>query len=101
MPNKQFLTGLEETIARIVSLILTLAFFALYFGNKTPISFDWYSLIGVLAIFWLVYEALAYILFLVFSFFSERTNQGNNTNVAQDTATPTISDFDEDSNQNL
>ena len=78
MQTKHFLDGLEETIARIVSLILGLAFFGLYFGNKTPIFFDWYSLIGVLALFWLVYEAVAYLLFVVFSFFSARANKVEN-----------------------
>ena len=74
MLPQNFLAGLEETIARFISLILTLTFYGLYFGSKTPVLFDWYTLIGILALFWLVYEALAYLLFVVFNFFSKNKN---------------------------
>lgn len=75
MLPQNFLAGLEETIARFISLILTLTFYGLYFGSKTPVLFDWYTLIGILALFWLVYEALAYLLFVVFNFFSKNKNR--------------------------
>lgn len=75
MQTKNFLDGLEETIARIVSLVITLTFFGLFYGSKTPVSLDWYSLIGVLALFWLVYESVSYLLYVVFNFFSSKNQK--------------------------
>jgi uncharacterized membrane protein len=83
MLPQNFLAGLEETIARIISLILTLTFYGLYFGSKTPVLFDWYTLIGILALFWLVYEALAYLLFVVFNFFSKNKNNSDDKSADQ------------------
>ncbi len=85
MPIKHFLDGLEETIARIVSLLLSLTFFALYFGGKAPVFTDWYGLIGVLALFWLVYESVSYLLYIVFNFFSAKSGKDDNSNSKVDT----------------
>jgi uncharacterized membrane protein len=83
MLPQNFLAGLEETIARFISLIFTITFYGLYFGSKTPVLFDWYTLIGILALFWLVYEALAYLLFVVFNFFSKNKNHKDENSVSQ------------------
>jgi phosphotransferase system glucose/maltose/N-acetylglucosamine-specific IIC component len=40
-------------------------------------------LIGILALFWLVYEALAYLLFVVFNFFSKNKNHKDEHSAGQ------------------
>jgi uncharacterized membrane protein len=70
MKNRKFFAGLEEVLARILGLCVTLVFFAVYVSAKTTINTDWYGIIGYLSLFWLIYEVLSYILFIAFAYFS-------------------------------
>lgn len=74
MTEKSFLSGLEEVVARIAGLILTLVFFIIYATSRTTVTLDWYGLTAHLIIFWIIYEIVSYILFVIFRFFSK--NQG-------------------------
>jgi hypothetical protein len=72
MENKNnFYAGLEEGIARILGLILTVIFFVIYITASEKIEIDWYSGTGMLVLFWLVYEAISLVLFIMFSFFGK------------------------------
>ena len=80
MLQKQFFAGTEEVIARLVSLCITLLFFAIYALAKTTFYLDIYTLLTVLGIFWVVYEIFSYILFAIFKFFS-KPEQNTPTNL--------------------
>jgi TRAP-type C4-dicarboxylate transport system permease small subunit len=77
MPQEKFLAGLEEAIARIVSLLVSgLVVFAFWIGGdyyKSELSNPEF-LIFILA-FWLVYELLSFGFFQLFRFFSQRMPQ--------------------------
>jgi|GEM_PF-3604580 len=74
MPSKSFLSGLEELLARVVSLVLTLLFFVIYaLSNSQSLTLDWFQLAVHLSIFWIVYETLALIFFQTFLFFSTKS----------------------------
>jgi hypothetical protein len=70
MKNRNFFAGLEEVLARILGLCVTLVFFAVYVSAKGTILADWYGIVGYLSLFWLIYEMLSYILFIAFAYFS-------------------------------
>jgi hypothetical protein len=74
MTEKSFLSGLEEVVARFAGLILTLLFFIIYATSRTTITLDWYGLSAHLIIFWLIYELISYILFIIFRFFSKNNH---------------------------
>jgi len=70
-PQSTFFAGLEEFIARLISVCVTIVFFVIYIlagGNQLTLA--WTDALGFLALFWLVYESVAFILFLMFRFFS-------------------------------
>jgi uncharacterized membrane protein len=75
MKNRKFFAGLEEVLARILGLCVTLVFFAVYVSAKGTILADWYGIIGYLSLFWLIYEILSYILFIAFAYFSRDNNE--------------------------
>jgi hypothetical protein len=70
MKNRKFFAGLEEVFARFLALFVSLVFFAVYVSAKSEVTLDWYSLVGYLSLFWLIYELLSYIFFRAFMFFS-------------------------------
>jgi len=74
-PNN-FLAGMEEAVARFLSLIVSLIFFSINILSQTPqrFTFEWKNLMIYLAIFWLVYEFCAFFLFLVLLQFSKNKN---------------------------
>lgn len=74
-PNN-FFAGMEEAVARFLSLIVSLIFFSINILSQNPqtLFFDWKNLMIYLAIFWLVYEFCAYFLFLVLIQFSKNKN---------------------------
>jgi energy-converting hydrogenase Eha subunit H len=82
-PNN-FLSGMEEAVARFLSLIVSLIFFSINLLSKTPqqIELDWKNLMIYLGIFWLVYEFCAFFLFLVLIQFSKNKNLQNELNKA-------------------
>jgi len=75
--SKQFLSGLEETIARFASLILSVLFFSIYIVAVEQVSLDWKSASLALAFFWFVYELIAFILFTVFKFFGDKNSSNS------------------------
>jgi hypothetical protein len=77
-PNN-FLSGMEEAVARFLSLIVSLIFFSINLLSKTPqqIALDWKDLMIYLGVFWLVYEFCAFFLFLVLIQFSKNKNLQN------------------------
>ncbi len=70
-----FFAGSEEIIARFSSLFVSLAIFSVYFISRGDVNFVWYELVWVIAIFWFVYELLAFVLFSLFRFFSKKSDQ--------------------------
>jgi hypothetical protein len=69
--NNSFIAGLEELVARIVSLFFSVVFFVVFTYASGEITITWQSLISYLLIFWLIYESLSYILYLIFKFFGD------------------------------
>jgi predicted membrane protein len=105
MINKAFFAGSEEVIARLVSLFISLLFFAIYMVAKVSVVIDMYRLLTFLSIFWVVYEILAYILFMIFKFFSKAEEKMvsaepnlQQKSSASTTATTVQSDTDPDNN---
>jgi hypothetical protein len=86
--TKQFLSGLEETIARFGSLVLTVLLFSIYIVAVEQITFDWRSGSISLAFFWFVYELIAFILFTMFKFFGEKNQSNNSTAQIEETNNP-------------
>ena len=74
-PNN-FFAGMEEAVARFLSLVVSLIFFSINILSQNPqrISFDWKNSMIYLAIFWFIYEFCAYFLFLVLIQFSKNKN---------------------------
>lgn len=85
MPYKNFISGLEEMIARFVALIISIACFTIYASARGTLSLDPSGLAGIIGLFWLLYEIIAYILFIIFSFFSK---ERINTNATDSEAEP-------------
>ena len=77
MGNRSFISGLEELVARIVSLALSLVFFVVYVYAAEELVINWQSVISFLLIFWLIYETLAYLLYIIFRFFGDNTKTGS------------------------
>lgn len=75
--NNSFIAGLEELVARIISLILSILFFAVYSLAVGDITVNWTSIVSYMLIFWVVYEGLAYILYLIFKFFGGNNKPGD------------------------
>jgi uncharacterized membrane protein len=71
MKNRSFFSGLEEVFARLLGLFVTLIFFAVYVSAKVDVKLDWYGMCGYLALFWVIYEILSFVLFRAFVFFSK------------------------------
>jgi hypothetical protein len=69
--QSNFYAGLEEGIARILGLIITVIFFIIYITASEKIEIDWYTGTGMLVLFWLIYEAISLVLFIMFSFFGK------------------------------
>jgi hypothetical protein len=70
---KNYFSGMEEAVARLVSFFATLVFFSVYILSKDvqKISLDWSQLMIHLAVFWFVYELVGYFLFMVLLQFSK------------------------------
>jgi Ca2+/H+ antiporter len=75
--NKNFFAGVEEVVSRLISAFITTVFFLVYVAAKdtADVTLNWSGLLVVLVIFWLVYEFLAYCLYLIFVYFSRQTQQ--------------------------
>jgi predicted membrane protein len=81
--NKNFFTGLEEVASRLISLVITSAFFLVYISAKTnqEILVNWTHLLLILSIFWLVYELLGYLFFMIFNYFGNQTDKPLQTDI--------------------
>jgi hypothetical protein len=88
MNEKSFLSGLEEVIARFAGLVLTLIFFIIYATSRTTVTLDWYGLSAHLIIFWIIYEIVSYILFVIFQFFSKANEANKQAAANQNTSSP-------------
>lgn len=88
MSHKTFFAGLEEVFARFSALFLTLLFFVIYATSRTEIVMDWYRLAGHLLVFWVVYEALSFVFFEMFKFFSKAQAQVQAANQQNTLQTP-------------
>jgi len=73
MPNKRFFSGLEEALARLVGVILTLTFFLIYIWAVGGVNFNWLQAFFAFGLFWLIYEAIAFGLFILFDFFAKKS----------------------------
>lgn len=72
--NKNFLAGLEEVSSRLISLVITSTFFLVYISAKPnqEMLVNWTQLLIILSIFWLVYEFLGYLFFMIFGYFGKQ-----------------------------
>ena len=78
--KNSFLDGSQEGISRIVSMILSTSFFAIYTlasDSGNGLNITWVNTIISLVIFWVVYESLSFGLYLIFIYFSKQNNQPN------------------------
>jgi hypothetical protein len=67
---KSFLAGLEESLARIISVALTVLIGGVYVSGRDGLNLQVVDSMQLLGAFWLVYEILSYIFFLMFKFFA-------------------------------
>jgi hypothetical protein len=71
MNTKHFFAGLEEVLARLAAVSITIIMFAIFtFAKDNKTVLDTYQLAGYLSVFWAIYELLSWILFRAFIFFS-------------------------------
>ena len=100
MSNKQFFSGLEEALARLVGVILSLTFFLIYIWAVNGVSLSWLQAFFAFGLFWLVYEAIAFGLFILFDFFAKKSESETSTKNpnGQDTGTGTVFTGDSGSN---
>ncbi len=77
MSNNNYFAGLEEAVARLLSFIVSLAFFSIYILSKSQITLDWNGLLIHVTLFWLVYELIAMALFYILSQFSKAKKLSN------------------------
>ena len=65
-------TSVTETVARILSLLITLLCFSIYILSKDiqSIKLEWSPLMVHLAIFWLAYEVFSFCFFLLLQQFA-------------------------------
>lgn len=85
MNSKSFIAGLEELVARVVSLVLSILFFTVYTYATGVLSVNWQSMVTYLLLFWLLYEALSFILYTIFKFFGDGTTPNGLTIPVEDT----------------
>ena len=96
MNNSKNYTSTEELMARLLSLLITLAFFSIYILTKGQIAVvDWTVLITHLAIFWLVYEVISYTFFTILHQFA--SNKNTLQNASQEAKKPLIQGIISDS----
>jgi hypothetical protein len=70
-------TSVTETVARILSLLITLLCFSIYILSKDTqflVRIDWAMLMVHLAIFWLAYEVFSFCFFLLLQQFALTKN---------------------------
>lgn len=101
MSNKSFFAGMEEVLARICSLVLTLVFFLIFILTRGELEVEWRTLSVILLIFWLVYEILSLMFFNAFRYFSNNQEalKSNKTAIQVEPQVPTgieESDFNQD-----
>jgi hypothetical protein len=76
MPKTPY-TSVTETVARILSLLITLLCFSIYILSKDTqllIRIDWAMLMVHLAIFWAAYEVFSFCFFLLLQQFAMTKN---------------------------
>ena len=82
--SNSFFAGIEEVASRALSLILSVLLFSVYALAKEDLYFEIASVAGSLVLFWLVYETLAYVFFLVFNYFSNKSEKGDEEDLTID-----------------
>lgn len=88
---KNFLSGLEEIFARVFGFLAVSIVFLVFVYARGFLNLDWYSTAGLLSLFWILYELLSYILFLLFAFFSKKQEGFANQNQAPSNNKPETS----------
>lgn len=69
--NSNFLSGLEELVARFIALVLTTAIFSVYVaGRNEPISLDATKMVLLLLLYWFGYEVVSFVFFMILRRFS-------------------------------
>lgn len=72
---KEFISGLEEIVARMVALVITMLIFIAYTLGNPFIQPRWQEIALFLLGFWFAYEIIGYILFMLFKFFANKQAQ--------------------------
>jgi hypothetical protein len=81
--NSNFLSGLEELVARLISLVLITAMFAVYSAGKSePLQVESTKLILILLLYWFAYEVVSFVFFMILKRFSS-SNQYQNIIVVE------------------
>jgi hypothetical protein len=76
--SKSPYTSITETVARVLSLLITILCFSIYILSKDTqliLRVDWAMLTVHLAIFWIVYEVFSFCFFLLLQQFAS-TKEG-------------------------
>jgi hypothetical protein len=79
-------TSVTETVARVLSLLITLLCFSIYILSKDVqnVRLDWAMLMVHLAVFWLAYEVFSFCFFLLLQQFAATRE------IKQDQVSPNI-----------
>lgn len=74
--SKTQYTSVTETVARILSLLITLLYFSIYILSKDiqSIKLEWSPLMVHLTIFWISYEVFSFCLFILLQQFASTKN---------------------------
>ncbi len=85
--NKNFFAGIEEVISRLLAAVISMVFFLIYIYARPDqeVTLNWSGLLAMLGIFWLVYEFIGYVLYLIFVYFSRQNNNLNSQSKDIDT----------------
>jgi hypothetical protein len=67
MNKKSFIPGSEGFLAKIVSVIFSIAFFSVYSAGTKGITNNWSDIIWLLLLFTVIYEVIGYVFFKIFS----------------------------------
>lgn len=90
MTKSSFIAGMEEAVARIAGLLLSVIFFIIFVTARETITLDWMDAAGALLLFWFVYELISYGLYILFSYFKKTTDSEAEAKKTQ--ATETVED---------
>lgn len=89
---KEFISGLEEAVARMASLVTTLLISIAYTLGNPFNQPKWQEIALFLVGFWFTYEVISYILFTLFKFFSTKKAESEKPTIEIEQDSDTLTD---------